>query len=120
MGFFSDIVQKGGGVQMESKSFEVVLFSLILTFFWTLNGGVTMFQKIRGTFCLNIGYIFQFKAYTKVTSQLSKMGQYKSDLTDVQNEGGGVKATFGQCPKERRIFFLRLPLAKKLLRFKRK
>ena len=37
--FLSDIVQKGGGVQPESKSFEVVLFSLILTFFWTINGG---------------------------------------------------------------------------------
>ena len=30
---------KGWGVQPESKSFEVVLFSLSLTFFWTLNGG---------------------------------------------------------------------------------
>ena len=31
---------KGGeGVQPESKSFEVVLFSPSLAFFWTLNGG---------------------------------------------------------------------------------
>ena len=29
------------------------------------------------------------------------MGRYKSYHTDVQNEGGGVKAPFGQCPKER-------------------
>ena len=47
--FLLDIVQKGGGVQPESKSFEVVLFSPILTFFWTINGGrgegLTMFQK---------------------------------------------------------------------------
>ena len=47
--FLSDIVQKGGGVQPESKSFEVVLFSPILTLFWTLNGGgeggFTLFQK---------------------------------------------------------------------------
>ena len=38
---------KGGGVQPESKSFEVVLFSPSWTFFWTLNGegGMTGFQK---------------------------------------------------------------------------
>jgi hypothetical protein len=39
----------GGGVQPESKSFEVVLFSPILNFFWTINGGkeggLTRFQK---------------------------------------------------------------------------
>ena len=29
---------KGGGVQLESKSFEIVLLSPILTNFWTLNG----------------------------------------------------------------------------------
>ena len=50
---------------------------------------MTMFQKFWGTFCLNIGQIFEFSAYTKVTSRLSKMGLYKSYLTDVQNEGGG-------------------------------
>ena len=38
------------------------------------------------------------------------MDRHKSYLTDVQN-GGGVKATFGQCPKERR-FFLCLPLVR--------
>ena len=48
--FLLDIVQKGGGVvHPESKSFEVVLFSPILTLFWTLNGGgeggFTLFQK---------------------------------------------------------------------------
>ena len=37
--FLLDIFQKAGGVQPESKSFEVVLFSPILTLFWTLNGG---------------------------------------------------------------------------------
>ena len=38
--FFLDIVRKrGGGVQPESKSFELVLFSPMLTLFWTLNGG---------------------------------------------------------------------------------
>ena len=37
---------------------------------------------------------------------MSKMGRYKSYLTGVQNEGGGGEATFGQCPKERRFFFL--------------
>ena len=37
--FFLDIVQKGWGVQPESKSVEVVLFSPILTLFWTINGG---------------------------------------------------------------------------------
>ena len=52
---------KGGGVQLESKCVEVVLFSPILTFFWTL-------------ICLNIGQLFEFWAYTKVTSRLSKMG----------------------------------------------
>ena len=36
------------------------------------------------------------------------MGRYKSYLTGVQNEGGGVKATFGQCPKERRFFMASL------------
>ena len=39
---------------------------------------------------------------------MSKMVRYKSYLTGVQNEGGGgggVKATFGQCPKERGFFF---------------
>ena len=30
---------RGGRVQLEFKSFEVVLFSPSLTFFWTLNGG---------------------------------------------------------------------------------
>ena len=34
-----------GGVQQESKSFEVVLFSLSLTFFWSLNGGVGLGQS---------------------------------------------------------------------------
>ena len=35
------------------------------------------------------------------------MGWFKSYLTGVQNKGGvgGVKATFGQCPKERRFFY---------------
>ena len=33
------------------------------------------------------------------------MGRYKSYLTDVQNEGGGVEAPLGQCPKERRFFY---------------
>ena len=37
---------------------------------------------------------------------MSKMGRYKSYLTGVQNEVGGVEATFGQCPKERRFFFM--------------
>ena len=36
--FLSDTVQKGGGVQPESESFEVVLFTPSLTFFWTLIG----------------------------------------------------------------------------------
>ena len=41
----------------------------------------------------------------KVTSRLSKMGQYKSYLTQSKIKGGGgVKATFGQCPKEIRFF----------------
>ena len=37
--FFGHCPKGGGGVQPESKSFEVVLFSPILTFFWTINGG---------------------------------------------------------------------------------
>ena len=59
---------KGGGVgdQPESKRF-VDPFAPILTLFRTL------FQKFWGTFCLNNG-IFWPK---KVTSQLSKMCQYK-------------------------------------------
>ena len=105
--FLFDIVQNGGVVQPESKSFEQVLFSPILTLFWTLNGGrgggVTMFQKFWGTFCLNFGLIFEFWAYIKVTSRLSKSDRWKSYLKCVQN--GGVKATFGQCPKERSFFF---------------
>ena len=97
--FLSDIVQKGGGgVQPESKSFQVFLFSLSLTFFWTCS------KSFEALFCLNIVYIFEIQAYTKVTSRLSKIGRYKSYLTDVQNEGWGVKATFGQCQKERRFF----------------
>ena len=59
--FLSDIVQKHPPVHPESKSFEVVLFSLSLTFFWKLKGGgVFMFQKFWGTFCLNNGNIFEF------------------------------------------------------------
>ena len=41
--------------------------------------------------CLNIGFIFEFWAYEKVNSPLSKMGQYKSYLMYVQNEGGGSR-----------------------------
>ena len=48
-----------------------------------------MFQKFWGTFGLNIGQMFGFWSYTKVTSGLSKMGRYKSYLTGVQN---GVEA----------------------------
>ena len=33
------------------------------------------------------------------------MGRYKSYLTSVQNEGGGVETSLGQCPKER-LFFM--------------
>ena len=33
-------------------------------------------------------------------------GQIKSYLKYVQNKGGGVKSTFGKCPKERRFFGL--------------
>ena len=33
------------------------------------------------------------------------MGRYKSYLTGVQNEGGGIKATFGQYPKEKHFFY---------------
>jgi hypothetical protein len=37
------------------------------------------------------------------------MGRYKSYLTGVQNKGGGgVEATFGQCPKERCYFMASL------------
>ena len=36
--FFWTLSKRGGGVQPESKSFEVVLFSPILTLLWTLNG----------------------------------------------------------------------------------
>ena len=38
------------------------------------------------------------------TGDGSKMGRHKSYLKYVQNGGGGVKATFGQCPKARRFF----------------
>ena len=48
--------------------------------------------------------MFEFWAFTKVTSRLSKMGGYLSYLTDVKKEGGGVKAPFGQCSKERHFF----------------
>ena len=56
--FLLDIVQKGGvGVQPESKSFEVVLFSPRLAFFWTINGwrgGLYHFPKVfRQFFFLN-------------------------------------------------------------------
>ena len=37
--FFRTLSKRGGRDQPESKSFEVVLFSPSLTFFWTLNGG---------------------------------------------------------------------------------
>ena len=102
----------GGGVQPESKSFEVVLFSPSLTFFWTLNGGrgwVTRFQMFWGTFCLNIGWIFEFWAFTKVTSRLSKMGRYKSYLTGVQNEGGGSRPLLDNVQKNGTFFFGCLP-----------
>ena len=77
--FLSDIVQKGG-VQPESKSFEVV-FALIFGNYW------------------NVGPIKKLPhscpkwADKKVTSRMFKTG------------GGGVEATFGQCPKERFFSF---------------
>ena len=37
--YLTDVQNRGEGVQPECKSFEVVLFSPILTLFWTLNGG---------------------------------------------------------------------------------
>ena len=80
-------MQKGGRVQPESKSFEIVLFTPSLTFFWTLNGG-------RGSKYLNFGPLKKLPpgstkwADKKVTSRVSKM----------RGEG---KATFGQCTKEK-------------------
>ena len=40
------------------------------------------------------------------TGDGSKMGRHKSYLKYVQNGGGGVKATFGECPKARRFFLM--------------
>ena len=37
--FFRTLSKRGVGVQPESKSFEAVLFSPSLAFFWALNGG---------------------------------------------------------------------------------
>ena len=37
--FFQTLSNRGWGVQPESKSFEVFLFSPSLAFFWTINGG---------------------------------------------------------------------------------
>ena len=48
--FISDIVQKGGGVKPESKSFGVVFF---WDFFWTFSiegGGLNPFQKFLVVF----------------------------------------------------------------------
>ena len=76
---------KGGGVQPESKSFEVVLFSPILTTFWTLNGGrgggVDHVPKVLRHFLPKYWEFWALKklthgcpkwADTKVTSQCPK------------------------------------------------
>ena len=47
-----------------------------------------MFQKFRGTFCLNIGYIFECRPIQKLPHSCPKWVDTKSYLTDVQNEGG--------------------------------
>ena len=88
-------------VQTESKSIEVVLFSPSLIFFWTLNGG-------RGWGDDQVPKVlrhFIFWVFTKVTSRLSKMGRYKSYLTDVQNEKGGGQGPFWTMSKRKTLFY---------------
>ena len=97
--FLSGNVQRGG-VQPESKSFEVLFFSpyfdQLLDIKGGGGGGLTMFQKFWGTFLSKYWEFWALKklphgcpkwADTKVTSQCPKWG------------GRGVEATFGQCPK---------------------
>ena len=103
-----DIVQRGGGVQPESNSFELVLFSPSLAFFWTIIGGE------RGSWVDHIPKVLthflpKYLAYAKVNSQLSKLGRYKSYLTDVQNEGGGSRPHLDNVKKK--DTFLWLPSA---------
>ena len=131
--FFEDIFTKDGWIPdavnhegfcrtaldtlgLESKSFEEVFFSpkldLLLDIKWGKGGrGMTRFQKFWDTFCLNIGYIFEFRAFTKVTSRLSKMGRYKV-TSRMSKMRGGVKAPFRQCPTERRFFLLLMQVLK--------
>ena len=109
--FLLDIVQRGGGgFNRNPKVLRYFCLPLVWPFFWTINGargggGLTMFQKFWGTFCPNIGKIFVFWAYTKVTSRFSKMVQYKSYLTDVQNEGGGSRPFLDNVQKKD-VFFM--------------
>ena len=79
-----DIVQKGGGGGLTGiqKFWNSFVFFLSLTFVWTLNGwegggGRRDPPQDLRHLRLNIGFIFEFWAYAKVNSPLSKMGQYK-------------------------------------------
>ena len=105
----------GGGSTGIQKCWCLFLFSLIFTIFWTLNGRrgrVDHVPKVLRHFWPKYWKkIFEFWAYTKVTSWLSKIGQHKNYLKYVQNEGegeggGGVVAPFGGFPKEKPFFLL--------------
>ena len=102
----------GGGVQPESKSFEVVFLSPILTNFWTLNGGRGQGLPWSESFEALFVWIFWILGLKKVSSRLSKMGLYKSYLTMSKMKGGGASRPLLDNVQKKDIFFRCLPSSK--------
>ena len=104
---FGHCPKGGGGIQPKSKKFEEVLFSSILTLFWTQTEGrgVDYVPKVLNHFLPKNLVNIWILGYCKGTSRMSKMGQYIYYLKYVQNGGGGGGDYFGHFPKKTLFFF---------------
>ena len=94
----------GGGGGGGSTEIQKFLGSFAFPYLDNLDikgGDVTIFQKFWGTFCLNIG---NFGPLKSLLTGIKNWPIQKLPYNVQKEGGGGVKATFGQCPKDRRFF----------------